>query len=415
MKRWLSALAVNLCRLALGVTYVASGMSKALDPAGMEHKVAAYLRNWDILLWTEGTAWLTAMVIALAATEFMLGMWLLIGMRRRLTTRLVTLFTAVFTILTIYIYIKEPVPDCGCFGDAVKLSHGETLLKNVVLLALCVPPLLRPLKIVRLIRQDSQWMPSLYAAAFVTACGIYSSSYTPLVDFTSYVPGYSFNAAMEGKFGEKGIEDAFNFAVLDTAENDITPDVILGDGYTFLAIATNLERTDRSVSDCIAEIHERAETTGEFHFYFLTASDEAAWEKWKDATDATYSPCHTDEGVLHTAAKTDPGLLLLHADTIVGKWTKNNLPTITDRNNLPVPVQKLTQKPQKTGQKLLKIAAWLFIPVLFLIFADSLAAGTVTLRRRSLKRLARARINQPATKHIATEADSNNAEINQET
>ncbi len=404
MRSRLATLAVNFCRIVVGATYVASGMSKVLDPAGMEHKMMAYLRQWDILTWTDGTAWLTAMVIALAAAEFMLGIWLLLGIRRRLTSILVTAATFVFTLLTIYIYVKEPVPDCGCFGDAVKLSHGQTLLKNIVLLLLCVPLVAAPLKIVRLIRERSQWMPSLYAAIFVVACGIYSSTYVPIVDFTSYVPGYSFNAAMEGKFGEKGIEDAFNFAVMDSKGNDITPEALLDTGYTFLAISPRLEQADHSVSDRISEIFNGSKAEG-YKFYFLTSSDSTAFAKWQDATGAEYTPYHTDEGVLAAAAKTNPGLLLLHGDTIIGKWGKHNLPVLTDEHNKDVPVTKLAQMPQNTPQKLLKIGAWMFIPMIFLIFADSLAAGTVTVRRWRLKRLARVRINSKTARHTESEQD----------
>ena len=394
MKHWLSAIVVNVCRLILGATFVAGGMTKVLDPAGMEHKLMAYLRNWDVLTWTDGTAWLTTMVISLATVECLLGIWLLLGIRRKLTTRVTTLLTLAFTALTVYIYVREPVPDCGCFGEAVKLTHGETLLKNIALLILCLPPLLQPLKIKRFIRKHTQWIPSLYAAIFVVACGIYSSNNGPLVDFTSYVPGYSFNAAMEGKFGEKGVADAFNFAVMDSTGSDITLQVTLDTGYTFLAIAPRLEFVDCSVSDRITEIHERAATTGDCRFFFLTSSGNDEISRWRDITGATYEIHHTDEGVLAAAAKTNPGLLLLHGDTIVGKWGKRNLPTLKDAQNSPVPVSKMAQKAQNTPQKLLKIIAWLFVPLIFIIFADGLAAGTVSLHRRSLKKLARSRLQQ---------------------
>ena len=397
MKHWFSALAVNICRLIVGAVYVASGLSKVLDPAGMEHKLMAYLRHWDVLTWTDGTAWLTAMVIALAAVEFMLGIWLLLGIRRKLTTRTITIVTLAFTLLTIYIYVNEPVPDCGCFGDAVKLTNGQTLLKNLVLLIFCVPPLLWPLKITRYIREQSQWMPSLYAAVFVVACGIYSSSYVPLVDFTNYVPGFNFTRAMEGELGEKAMEDAFNFAVVDTMGNDLTPEVVFDTGYTFLALSSRLDQADRSVSDRLTEFFDCAQENGDFRFFFLTSSGREEMEQWRDATGAEYEAYHTDEGVLDAAAKTNPAFLLLHGDTIVGKWTKNNLPALRDAQNKPIPVQKMVQKPQNTSQKLLKIVAWLFVPLIFFIFADGLAAGTVTLRRKRLKSLARARLKQKDT------------------
>ncbi len=289
MKFRLQIILVNVCRLFVGITFVASGMAKTLDPAGMEHKLLAYLRSWNVFTWTEDTSWLTAMVLTLATIEFLLGIWLLIGMRRRFTTICTALATLLFTLLTIYIYIVSPVPDCGCFGDAIKLSHGETLLKNIVLLALCIPLVVWPLKIIPLLRRKSYWLPSLYAVAFVLACGIYSSNRIPLVDFTSYVPGYAFTAAMEGQYGEKGIEDAFNFAVLDTASNDITPDVIQAQGYTFLVLSANLDQADYSVSDRINEIYRRSQEIADCRFFFLTASDSAAFARWKDRAAAEYT------------------------------------------------------------------------------------------------------------------------------
>ncbi len=392
MKARLVAIVVNSCRVLVGAVYVYSGLSKVFDPAGMEHKLMAYLRQWDILTWTDGTAWLTAMVVALATIEFMLGIWLLIGIRRKFTTKAVTMLTLLFTLLTIYIYIKEPVPDCGCFGDAVKLTHGETLMKNIVLLTLCLPLCFFPLKIAKLIRQRSGWLPSLYAVAFVIACGVYSSSKVPLVDFTSYVPGYSFNAAMEGKFGEKGVTDAFNFAVLDTAGNDITAEVLLDTGYTLLAIAPRLEFAEHGVSDQFEAWYERSKSEP-LRFYFLTSSGDSLREAWRDATGADYPMYHTDEGVLEAAAKSSPGMLLLYGDTIVGKWGKHNLPAVQDEQNEPVAMQNLRQKPQNQIEKQVKIGLWLFVPLFFLIFADGLVAGTVKLRRRSLKQLARTRVH----------------------
>ncbi|MBR1838220.1 MAG: DoxX family protein [Bacteroidaceae bacterium] len=395
-KRIALYLIVNIARLVLGATYVFSGLTKAVDPAGMEHKLMAYFRQWDILTWTADSLWLTAIVLLLATVEFMLGIWLLIGIRRRFTSFALAAITAVFTLLTIYIYIKEPVPDCGCFGDAIKLTNGQTLLKNIVLLTLTLPILLYSHAIYRLVRRSTQWLASLVSAVFIVACGIYSSSYVPLVDFTNYVPGFSFNSAMEGKLGEQALEDAFNFAVLDTAGNDITPDVTLSEGYTFLAIAQPLSSTDRSVSDRIAEIYRRAKQQGDCQFYFLTASDSAAFATWRDATDAPYVPHHTDEGVLHSAAKTNPGLLLLHNDTIVAKWGRHNLPNIVDAQNQPVALQKLEQKPQKPTRRLTKLLVALTIPLIFIIFADAIMAGTLTLRRKSLRRMAKQRTQQPA-------------------
>ncbi|MBP3228034.1 MAG: DoxX family protein [Bacteroidaceae bacterium] len=391
MKRFLTSLAVNVCRTVLGLVFTASGLSKAVDPAGMEHKVSAYLDNWGVLTWTAGTAWLTVAVIALALAEFMLGIALLLGAWRKTVTRLVALATLAFTALTVYIYAREPVADCGCFGEALRLSNGETLAKNVVLCLLCLPPLLRPLAVTPLARRGARGLALLYAAAFLVAVAVRSSVYMPVADFTSYVPGYNFERAMAGELGDKAMEDAFNFAVIDTAGNDVTFDLLADTGYTFVAVIPRLERADRGVSDRIAQLH-RQSLRGGFGFAALTSSATEARRVWADATGAEYAFCHTDEGVLEAAARTSPGLLLLHGGTIVGKWGRIGLAQLLTDADGNVSPPKLAQPPYNLGQRLLKIAAWLFIPLIFLIFADKLAAGAVKLRRVSLRRIARSRM-----------------------
>ena len=38
-----------------------------------------------------------------------------------------------FTVLTLFLVIFNPEMDCGCFGEAIHLTHMQTFLKNIVL------------------------------------------------------------------------------------------------------------------------------------------------------------------------------------------------------------------------------------------------------------------------------------------
>ena len=125
--------AVNIGRLLMAATFIFSGYVKAIDPLGTQYKLADYLQAMGIgSLLPEWTLLVGA--VLLAALEFSLGIFLLFAIRRHLVSRIVLALMSIMTLLTLWIVIANPVKDCGCFGDAIKLTNGETLAKNIVLL-----------------------------------------------------------------------------------------------------------------------------------------------------------------------------------------------------------------------------------------------------------------------------------------
>ena len=152
---------VNVARLVLAATFIFSGFVKAADPMGMFHKLGAYFAHWGYTFPLDSVV-LRGMVVCLAVLEFVLGLQFLLGIRMRFTAWCSTLFMTAMTLLTIYIYRYEPVPDCGCFGDAYVLSNGATLAKNVVLLLLCLLCLYAGRYTKRLISERNQWLTSIY-------------------------------------------------------------------------------------------------------------------------------------------------------------------------------------------------------------------------------------------------------------
>ena len=130
----LRVIIVNVCRLILAITFIISGYVKAIDPLGTQYKITDYLAAIDLAgMVPQWTTLLLAVV--LAAIEFALGVFMLFAIKRQTTTRLTLAFMAVMTLITVWIYIADPVKDCGCFGDAFILTNGETLLKNILLVA----------------------------------------------------------------------------------------------------------------------------------------------------------------------------------------------------------------------------------------------------------------------------------------
>ena len=124
---------VNVVRMVLALTYLFSGVVKLIDPRGTQYKIEDYGAAFGISnLLPEGVPLTLACILAIV--EFLMGIYLFFGIRRRLATTVSICFLLVMTPLTLYLALKNPVSDCGCFGDALVLSNWQTFGKNVVLL-----------------------------------------------------------------------------------------------------------------------------------------------------------------------------------------------------------------------------------------------------------------------------------------
>ena len=123
--------AAHVCRIVLGAVFLFSGLAKGIDPWGSALKVEEYLDAF-------GLGGLSAVAAPLAVVqcvaESAVGLMLLYGTGLRLASLFALLFMAFFTLLTLVIAVWNPLDDCGCFGNALKLSNWMTFAKNVVLL-----------------------------------------------------------------------------------------------------------------------------------------------------------------------------------------------------------------------------------------------------------------------------------------
>ena len=414
---------VNACRLLTAATFVLSGFVKAVDPIGTQYKIRDYLEAWQLVQYVPDFIMLAASV-AMSAAEFGIGICLLFAMHRRATSRLLLLVMAVFTPLTLWLAIANPISDCGCFGDAVKLTNWQTFWKNVALLAMAIVLASRPLDMVRFISRTNQWIVLNYSALFILAVSGYSLYDLPQFDFRPYHVGTDIRRGMEIPPGapqpqfettfimEKGGErreftldnypdSTWTFIdskTVQTAEGyvppihdfsitrrgdgeDITEQVLAYRGYTFLLIAPHLEQADDSNLDLINQIYEYALDNG-YPFYCLTASTESAVARWRDITGAEYPFCSTDATTLETIIRSNPGLLLIKAGKVVRKWSSNRLP---DEYQLAAPLERtaLGRQPQETtAQKVLSIIVWFVLPLLLLTLADRLWAWSRFVRKK---------------------------------
>ncbi|MDD7438098.1 MAG: DoxX family protein, partial [Bacteroidales bacterium] len=120
-----------LAQLIVGITFIFSGLMKGIDPMGTAIKIEEYVAITGLHL----PFWIyLGASVTLNVSEALLGVLLLMGWRRRITRWAAIILMCGMTLLTLYIYIFDPVADCGCFGDALVISNAATFWKNVVLL-----------------------------------------------------------------------------------------------------------------------------------------------------------------------------------------------------------------------------------------------------------------------------------------
>ena len=426
MSQRLLKMIVNLCRIIVAVTFIFSGFVKAIDPIGTQYKLQDYLGaigmagilpNWTLL----------AVAVFLAAIEFCIGIFLLFAIQRRLISKLTVAFMAFMTMVTVWIVVADPVKDCGCFGDALHLTNTETLIKNIVLLVCSLAIMYRPLAMFRFVSKSNQWIVTNYTIVFILVSSGLSLYFLPIFDFRPYHIGVNIPRGMEIPKGAKlpqfkttfimekngqrkeftldnypdaswkfidsktvqtsegYIPPIHDFSITDNKTGlDLTNSVLSHKGYTFLLIAPHLETADDSNFGDIDRLYEYAQSY-DIPFYCLTASTTKAIKRWVDLTGAEYPFCITDEAVLKTIIRSNPGLLLLKDGTIINKWSHNNLPNEAKLSR-PISQSSLGKMPKDSvPAKILEIVLWFILPLTLLTLADRLWAWSKWVRLKEQK------------------------------
>ena len=122
-----------ISRLVVGSLFIVSGLIKANDPVGFSYKLQDYFAP-DVLNLEFLVPYVLPMAVLICAIEIVLGVAALFGSKMKLVSWMLLLMIVFFTFLTFYSAYFEKVTDCGCFGDALKLTPWESFTKDLILL-----------------------------------------------------------------------------------------------------------------------------------------------------------------------------------------------------------------------------------------------------------------------------------------
>jgi uncharacterized membrane protein YphA (DoxX/SURF4 family) len=363
MKRWVFA-----ARIFTGLVFIFAGFVKAVDPAGYAIKFDEYFMAFhlDFLM-------ILSMPLSflISASELAIGINLLAGIKPRFTILVLLIFMLFFTALTLILAVFEPVTDCGCFGDAIKLSNWQTFLKNIVLL---FPTLLLFVhrNTIQAFTNKSRivWMLVVANLSVGLLISLYGIRHEPLLDFRPYkvgtyipdkmiipdgAPADQFQTILvyerrgirqefkinnypwqdtswkwvetRQKLLKKGYEPPIHdFAITNEEKEDITDNLLTANDYTFLIIIPSLPDASHRSLDKLNSLALKARETG-FAVYGITSSTEEETGSFRQTYQPAFPICTADETMLKTMMRSQAGLLILREGTILGKWNYRDAPS----------------------------------------------------------------------------------------
>ena len=309
----------RFCALLIGLVFFVSGMLKLMDPVGTGLKMAEYFKflHLDFLL-PAGKGF----GVAFALLEALVGAALVSGIARKLAAIVVLALITFFTGLTLVLYLVNPEMDCGCFGEAIHLTHLQSLMKNVVLLVLALIAFI-PLSDGYEARKPKKWgfaVVSLLTLVFT----VYSLRSLPLEDFTAFSYG---SQILSGATGDDDLQEE-NLAVLSFSDvfGEYCDD-LAGVGEVLAVSVYEPERLDSLQWTRIATVVNDALVCG-VRPLVLTPS--------ADGVPMTLGEClyFADYKTLLTMNRSNGGATYLSDGLIVDKWTLKDLPTGEDLSAL---------------------------------------------------------------------------------
>ncbi len=360
---------VWLSRILFGGIFIFSGFVKAIDPLGSAYKFQDYFLAF-------GIEWMVFLALPLAillsTLEFIIGVGILFGIKMRWSAWGGLLFMAFFTPLTLYIAITDPVPDCGCFGDAIIISNWETFYKNVIILGAGIIVFIYRNKIKPPWSKTIDHVLIILIAAGILWLSAYCLRNLPIIDFRPWKVGNDvtklvmpaeeiaeiyllFENQETGEIKEypsndfpwddpewtevwqfkdqrreiiQPYQDAEidDFYIEDEFGNDLTDFFITKPGYLFIIVAPDLHRKNtKAFEQKIGPLAREAEKHG-YPFIVLTGSAFEVIEEFRHAYQTTYPFYLSDEIELKTIIRSNPGLVLMKEGVVKGKWAHRNIP-----------------------------------------------------------------------------------------
>lgn len=340
----------------VGIVFLVSGLLKLIDPVGTMLIITEYCKFFHIGFLIPAAKGLG---ITLALTESLIGLALITGVLRKIAAIGTLIMLVFFTIVTLILWIVNPVMDCGCFGEAVHLTHSQSFFKNLVMLALCLIAFL-PIDSSMGHPQVRKIVAASIGLVSIVFVAVYSNRYLPIVDFTDFDLGAELFASLDDeieadnhyqpvfryeKNGQQGTftleslpDSSWTFVSRDTL---FRPSTGMKEGYPIL-----------SFHDAEGEYQDRLAAEGKVVVFSVYDIKKAPWERLeaqynavleaggmpllllasypeqaqKAGLPATLPAYYSDYKTLITLNRSNGGGSYFCEGELINKWTSKDFP-----------------------------------------------------------------------------------------
>ena len=359
---------VGISRVFVGILFIISGFIKLNDPVGFSFKLEEYFSPGVLdLAFFEPHA--LAISIFVVILEVLLGVMLLVGFRVKFTVWSLLLMIVGFTFLTFYSAYFNKVTDCGCFGDAIKLTPWESFTKDIVLLVFIIILFKGKQYITPIFGANAKRIATLVALVLCVGYCNYVLNHLPVIDFRPYKIGANITEGMsvpddapkpiydyawrfnvdgndkvivtqgdypqvDGEFidvetteVQKGYEPPIHDFTIEMDKINMA-DTLLQEPKLLMIIAYDLMKTNKDVYSEVKKVTDKAIKKG-YKVIGMSASNDEQTSGLKKSYRLNFDFYFTDETALKTIVRSNPGALVLEKGTIKQKVHYNDLDELT--------------------------------------------------------------------------------------
>lgn len=354
---------VGFSRIFVGVLFIISGFIKLNDPVGFSFKLEEYFSQGVLdLPFFEPHALTISIVVVIF--EVLVGVMLLIGFQRKFTVWSLLLMIIGFTFLTFYSAYFNKVTDCGCFGDAIKLTPWESFTKDIILLALIIILFVGRKHITPWLSERTNRLILFFAAVLSGFYVFHVLNHLPVIDFRPYEIGKNIEDGMnvpegapesifeyawkfdidgeekiivtngdypvvEGEFVDvetteiqKGYEPPVHDFTIEQNGEDFAS-TLLQEPKLLMVVAYDLRKSNSEMFTQVKKVTHSAIKKGYKVIGVSASSDDQSSKLIKEyALDFEFY--YTDETTLKTIVRSNPGILVLEKGTILQKAHYND-------------------------------------------------------------------------------------------